>query len=182
MTMKNSPIKTWSTVLCITVLMQPLMATAACTTVEGRVQLIPDASCQVAGAFPDVHFIGAPGTCFSVRADGDLKGTGYSGLSQEVIAGADGATTVTPSILLESGVAGLPAGGSRQLLTARTLLSTTKGNLRTADVVLVSPMATTEQLLITGGTNKLVGVSGHVVVTGDSIGQWAPYEGSLCRP
>ncbi|HWQ94474.1 MAG TPA: hypothetical protein VN418_03110, partial [Gammaproteobacteria bacterium] len=85
-------------------------------------------------------------------------------------------------VLLESGVVGLPTGGSRQLLTARTMLSTNKGNLRTADVIIASPVATTEQLLVTGGSNELAGTTGSVVVVGNSIGQWAAYSGTLCRP
>lgn len=195
--MKNGYITIGSAVLCLTVLTQPLMAAASCKSVEGEVRLTPDATCNVATAFPDVHFIGAPGSCFSVTTKGDLKGQGYAGLSQEIIAGADGATTTTPSVLLETGVAGLPTGGSRQLLTARTFLSidkiftekkstdqnsTEKSNLYTTDVVLISPQGVMEQLLITGGTNKLTGATGHVVVTGNSIEEWAEYEGVLCRP
>jgi len=180
--MKKSHRDIWTALLCSAALAQPLAASAACTSVEGQVLLVPDTSCQVAAAYPDVHFVGAPGTCFAVTTRGDLKGKGYSGLSQEIIAGANGATTITPSVLLESGVVGLPTGGSRQLLTARTTLSTSKGNLRTADVIIASPDATTEQLLVTGGTNELAGTTGSVVVVGNSIGQWAAYSGTLCRP
>jgi hypothetical protein len=171
--MKKRQGNIWTALLCSAALVQPLAASAVCTPVAGQVMLVPDASCQVAANFPGVTFVGA---CFSVTTRGALKGTGYSGLSQEIVAGADGATTKTPSLLLESW------GGSRQLLTARTILSTNKGDLSTADVVITSPEATTEQLIVTGGTNGMTGVTGSVVVDGNSIGQWADYSGSLCKP
>ena len=171
--MKKRQRNIWTALLCGVALAQPLAASAVCTPVTGQVLLVPDASCQVTAAFTDAAFVG---TCFTVTTRGALNGTGYSGLTQEIVAGADGATTKTPSLLLESW------GGSRQLLTARTILSTNKGDLRTADVVITSPMATTEQLIVTGGTNGMAGATGSVVVDGNSIGLWANYSGTLCRP
>jgi hypothetical protein len=182
---------TISAVLCA-----PMLAGAACQDVVGLVRLTPDFSCNVVAAHPPGPvFLGSPAApispqlgplCYAVQISsiGLLRGaSGFSGLTAEAAASIAGAgVAVSPLALFE---AGPPpnAAPTRTLLSARSVLRAADGSsVFTADLILNSGASVVEQLVVIGGSGSFTGASGQVAVIGNSIGQFAPFRGQICRP
>ena len=178
----------------------PALSSAGCFPVAGSVRLLPDPTCAVQSSAPGVVFTGQ---CFSVNLAliGFPTGTGYAGTTVEPLAGANGVPTTTPAVIPVDGQPTLP----RQMIqTARSVITlgqaehrrreSTATTLYTTDVIVfqpkisstgeVTPGATVEQILIAGtdGKGAYAGTTGHLTITGNSIGTPAPVVGRLCMP
>lgn len=169
----------------------PATAGAGCLPVVGSVTLTPDPACTIAAHVPGPQYVGQ---CFSVKLSilGLPIGNGYAGVTSEPIIGADQAVTATPAFVP---LDGQPA--PRQIIqTARSAIALGTGSQRTmlysADVTIIKPdlssgqpvpEVVTEQIVITGtdGQGYWAGVTGNLVVAGNSIGQPAPVMGKICR-
>lgn len=177
--------------IALTLGILPATAGAGCLPVVGSVTLTPDTACNIAAHVPGPQYVGQ---CFSVKLSvlGFPTGYGYAGVTSEPIVGADNAATATPAFIPVDGQP-LP----RQIIqTARSAIALGTGSRRTmlysSDVTIIKPdlssgqpvpEAVTEQIVITGtdGQGYWAGVTGHLVVAGNSIGQPAPLMGQICR-
>lgn len=172
----------------------------SCKYVFGRVKLTPDATCNVVaehavlGIAPAPTFLGAlgqPDACFTVKIRGALRGNGFAGLTSEpIIPLGPTPPGATPGLLAEAGSLPLqnPPFATRQILTARSVISIGGDLIGTADVILLGGGArgngqdfVTEQLISTVGTGDLADTKANLTVLGNSIGQWASYIGRLCQ-
>jgi len=172
----------------------PGLAGAACVPVVGTVRLAVDTACQIGGAVPAGTQLA--GECFSVQLAllGFPLATGFAGTTVEPLASlVPGAgATMTPAMIPAPTATPAP----RQIIqTARSAVSLGSGSSRTTiyttDVIVIQPSATSplpkavlEQVLIAGtnGQGAYAGISGHLNVLGNSIGQNAPVAGQLCLP
>jgi hypothetical protein len=165
-------------------------AAPVCIPLAGFVRLDPDPSCLIATKYPGNAYIGAPGTCFSVRVLGPFGfpiGAGSSGLTLEGhISPLFPSAGVTPAILKESGLPsfidefGLPE--TRRFFTARSAIDLFGGRLFSADAGVIGPGGATEQLQITRGAGPWVGATGAIYPHGNIIGNWGPFNGQVCKP
>ena len=159
-------------------------AASSCQALLGLIRLDADATCTITTAYPGNAYLGAPGTCFKARLSG--LGSGYAGLTSETVFGIDQGHTAMPGGAIENNVQPIPDGSpipfTRRFITGRTVIQTSAGNLYSADAGVVSANGTAEQAVITGGTGKYAGASGHIYALGNYIGQWSTYMGQLCLP
>ena len=161
-------------------------AAGRCIPLVGSVLLEaePPGICTIAGLLPGRAYLGAPGTCFKVKLKGVLPGTGFAGLTAEAASSLSlpDSGTATPLLLWEGGAPSLPGGfgASRQLITARSVLTVAGGSIYTSDAGLLSAGGVVEQILVTGGSGFYRGATGALLVTGDSTREWAPVRGQVC--
>ncbi|MFI3185709.1 MAG: hypothetical protein QX198_06975 [Methylococcaceae bacterium] len=139
-----------------------------CKTITGTIApLLPDPACNIKqeqlGHFPDVNFLGFPGTCFKSTLTARLgniqvTGTSYSGLTANAIN--------DPAILTAASVIRLNAGSDelgRVFTTDMTLLANSKENLTMVD-----------------GSKIYNGGKGHLEITGNALYEQTTFAGTLC--
>lgn len=169
-------------------------AAQSCEIVSGFVRLDPDPACAIKDVYPGPRYFGVPGTCFtiSVKSQGPFKGArGVAGLTTELalapLTPPFGVAALTALMLVETGVPWTPTEfgvpESRRFITARSVIITADGKSKvfTADAGIVGAAGAVEQLVITRGEGDFANSSGQVSVVGNSIRNYAPFTGQICR-
>lgn len=167
-----------------------------CKAVSGTAILTPDSECTITKFFPAdrPQFLKLPNTCFSIQLEGDLKGSGFAGLTTEI--GSDFAAVIskggwihTPVFIQETGldpvINEFGVSETRQLFTARSVLDLQPGascRVFTADAGVIDPTGSSaEQLLITGGEKRCNQATGTLFATGALFSPGGGfYRGTIC--
>jgi hypothetical protein len=156
-------------------------AKQACTLVMGTVRLEPDPACTIATLYPGPTYLG---TCFKLNIEG-LDATGSSGLTTETLGSAlpNGGAAQSPVGFSESRFAApQDTPLSRQILTARSVISMPGGSIYTADAIVTNGELATEQLAITKGDGIFSGATGSILVDGKALTSGAHFKGKICVP
>ena len=191
--MKNKMVKVVSLLVASTVssvVSISAFAETTCAAVFGRVKLVPTSTCAIMTAAPGFAYVGLPNTCFSVSlTKGAVQIAGVAGLTAESTTHALQPSQTqrgTPAILNERGLVAVPNElgilETRRLFTARSALFFPKGTIYTADAGVIAGTSSTEQLLITGGSEEYANASGAFYAVGDLLGKGGTYFGKICTP
>lgn len=164
---------------------------ATCKPLAGFVRLVPETACTITSRYPGNAYLAKAGTCFSASLlDMTLTnmGTGFSGLTiEKTVSPILPANASTPAVLHERSVPAFTdefgLAESRRFFTARSaiVMADGLGTIYTADAGVIHGTASTEELVIVGGTGAYTYATGSIFAWGKMINGWAQFDGKIGR-
>jgi hypothetical protein len=119
--------------------------------------------------------------CYTVAIQGTLQGKGLAGVYAQAL--------VDPNVASPVLVPAPDSSAGRLVLTAKSKLTLRDGTLESQEIILIALDSegrptddVVEQALLLAGTGAYKDASGSLIISGNSIGHDAKYDGQICYP